>query len=213
LGCDTIVDGGVLPMGRGARRRPRLLGPKLRQIRYGLGDLSQAELVERLELAGYVNPNELSDFERGVREPDLLTLKAYADGAGILLEVLVDDQLDLPKELPGAKRTMEASGKPQKRRTRATKTTTVILEMHIKSGDNLSRTENRARATVEKVLLKRYGMKKLPGGEYELTISYEDDVALDEQIYALLGAIIIEGKKRKCSTTVNVREKGTDRYW
>ena len=148
-----------------------------------------------------------------MREPDLLTLKAYADGGGILLDVLVDDLLDLPQELPGAKRAREASGKPQKRRSRATKTTTVLLEMQIQSADNLSRSENLALATIEKIHLKRYGMRKLKGGEYELTVSYEDDATLDEQIYALLGAIIIEGKKRKCSITINVQEKGTSRYW
>lgn len=200
-------------MGRGARRRPRFLAAKLREIRDGLGHLSQAELVERLELAGYVNPNEISDFERGVREPDLLTLKAYVDGAGLSLDDLVDDQIDLPKELPATKPTREARGKPPKRRTGARKTTTVLLEAQIQSADNLSRTENRVRATIEKVHLKRYGMKRLKDGEYELTVSYADDADLDEQIYALLGAIIIEGKKRKCSITVNVREKGTERYW
>ena len=56
-------------------------------------------------------------------------------------------------------------------------------------------------------------MKRLKGGEYELTVSYADETDLDKQIYALLGAIIIEGKKRKCSVTVNVQEKGTGRYW
>jgi transcriptional regulator with XRE-family HTH domain len=200
-------------MGRGTRRRPRLLAAKLREIRDGLGHLSQAELVERLGLAGYINPNEISDFERGVREPDLLTLKAYADGAGLLLDDLVDDRLELPKELPAAERTRRARGKSQNKQTRATKTTTILLETQIQSADNLSRAEDRARVTIEKVHLKRYGMKKLQGGEYELTVSYEDDATLDEQIYALLGAIIIEGKKRKCSVTVNVREKGTKRYW
>jgi transcriptional regulator with XRE-family HTH domain len=200
-------------MGRGVRRRPRFLAAKLREIRDSLGHLSQAQLVERLGLDGYVNPNEISDFERGVREPDLLTLKAYADGAGLSLDDLVDDLIDLPKELPAAKRTREAMAKPQKRRTGATKTTTVILDTQIQSADSLRRAENRARATIEKIHLKEYGMKKLKGGEYELTVSYEDDANLDEQIYALLGAIIIEGKKRKCSVTVNVQEKGTDRYW
>jgi len=167
-------------------------------------------LVERLGLADYVNPNEISDFERGVREPDLLTLKAYADGAGLSLDDLVNDQIDLPKELPATKRTREI---PQKRRTGPRRTTTVLLETDIQSTDNLSHTENRARATIEKVHLKRYGMKRLKDGEYEMTVPYQADADLDEQIYILLGAIIIEAKRRKCSITVNVREKGTDRYW
>jgi transcriptional regulator with XRE-family HTH domain len=68
-------------MGRGARCRPRFLAEKLRQIRDGL-NLSQAELVDHLGLV--VKPHEISDFERGVRDPDLLTLKAYASSAARL---------------------------------------------------------------------------------------------------------------------------------
>jgi hypothetical protein len=47
----------------------------------------------------------LWDFERGVREPDLLTLKAYTDVAGVSLDDLADDNIRVPTKLPGAKRT------------------------------------------------------------------------------------------------------------
>lgn len=107
----TIEGKGGL-MGRGKRRRPENLGRKLQQIRDGLG-LSQDELIERLGLTGYINRGEISDFERDVREPDLITLKAYADGAGISTDDLIDDKVKLPEKLPVVKPKMGES-KPQK---------------------------------------------------------------------------------------------------
>src|SRR5215475_6806115 len=89
-------------MGRGARRRPRRLAPKLREVRRGLR-LSQGALIERMGVENYINQGEISDFEHGVREPDLLTLKAYADAAGVSIDCLIDDYAKLPDKLPGAK--------------------------------------------------------------------------------------------------------------
>jgi len=43
----------------------------------------------------------ISEFELGKREPSLLTLLAYARVAGVHLEDLVDDNLELPTQLPG----------------------------------------------------------------------------------------------------------------
>jgi transcriptional regulator with XRE-family HTH domain len=88
-------------MPRGVRRRPKFLAAKLREIREGLG-LSQDGLIDRLDLRDYIERGKISDFERGVREPDLLTLKAYADGTGISVDDLIDDNVRLPKKLPGA---------------------------------------------------------------------------------------------------------------
>ena len=45
--------------------------------------------------------SRVSEFELGRREPSLLTLLAYARVAGVHLEVLVDDDIPLPNELPG----------------------------------------------------------------------------------------------------------------
>ena len=89
-------------MPKGVRRRPKFLAAKLREIRDGLG-LSQDGIIERLGLADHMNRGKISDFERGVREPDLLTLKAYADEAGVTVDDLIDDDVRLPEKLPGAK--------------------------------------------------------------------------------------------------------------
>ena len=199
-------------MGRGARRRLENLPDKLREIRDRLG-LSQGGLVERLNLTEYLNQAEISDFEHGVREPDLPTLRAYADAAGISTDYLIKDELKLPEKLPGAKRT---AGKPQKRslwgRAKTTNTTTVMLRLQIKSDAGEAGDADRARGAIEKSLLKQLGMKKLKD-EYELRFSYQDDAVLDEQVYDLFGAINIEARKLKCSVKVDIREKGSDRYW
>jgi hypothetical protein len=65
--------------------------------------LTQEELKERIEQLGLVSAlgrAEVSEFERGRRDPDLLTLLSYGRLANVYLDVLVDDALDLPEELP-----------------------------------------------------------------------------------------------------------------
>lgn len=84
------------------RRRPRPanLAKKLRQIRHVLG-LSQSELVRRLDPAENMHYGRISEFELGKREPSLRVLLAYARVAGLHMEILVDDNIDLPAKLPG----------------------------------------------------------------------------------------------------------------
>ncbi|HEY6245833.1 MAG TPA: helix-turn-helix transcriptional regulator [Pyrinomonadaceae bacterium] len=85
-------------MGRVAAKKPRRIGKKLRQIRLML-DLSQDGIVERMGLKGKLKRTSVSNFERTRRIPSLLVLLHYARVAGICLEVLVDDKLDLPQDL------------------------------------------------------------------------------------------------------------------
>jgi transcriptional regulator with XRE-family HTH domain len=206
------IGGRGLLMGRGARRRPRLLATKLLQIRDGL-KLSQGALIERLGAKGYLNQGEISDFEHGVREPDLITLDAYADLAGIPMEFLVKDDVKLPDELPGAEYVRGTVGKPQKGPAKAMSTTVVRFQCLVESDAGVASEEKRAHANIEKRCLKPYRMKKLKEGEYDLILSYQDEEDLNEQIYALFGSIQVEGRKRKCSVTVDIREKDGDRHW
>src|SRR5713226_9283717 len=81
------------------KERPKRLGEKLGVIRKQL-ELSQNGMVRRLGLSGKLTREEVSAYERGVREPSLPTLSRYADVARVWIDVLVDDDLDLPKELP-----------------------------------------------------------------------------------------------------------------
>ena len=42
---------------------------------------------------------EISKYERGLRTPPLLTLLKYARVAGLIVDDLIDDGVNLPKEL------------------------------------------------------------------------------------------------------------------
>lgn len=87
-------------MGTGAREKPELLAKKLRQIREALG-ISQTELLKRLGVEEAISYKKISDYELGKREPTLMILLRYAYVAGVHMEALVDDELDLPDKLPG----------------------------------------------------------------------------------------------------------------
>ena len=86
-------------MGTRRRKRQKHLGAKLRQIRDAL-ELSQAQLARRLRLPKEFKRGIISNFENDDREPPLFVLLAYAREAGICLEVIVDDALNLPAHLP-----------------------------------------------------------------------------------------------------------------
>ena len=79
-------------MGTRARARPARLGAKLLAIRKQLG-LSQSELAFRLQFDQA--PARISEYESGVREPTLLLLLRYARLAGVCVDVLIDDDLEL----------------------------------------------------------------------------------------------------------------------
>lgn len=88
-------------MGRAARLRPERLTEKLLQTRLALG-LSQSEMLARLGVEDLIDYNKISGYERGEREPPLPILLNYARIANVWLDVLVDDELDLPERLPSS---------------------------------------------------------------------------------------------------------------
>ncbi len=91
-------------MGKGKRERPSRLGSKLIEIRKKLA-LSQNEMLRHLGLSDKLTREELSAYERGVREPTLLTLLKYAQAAEVYVDMLIDDSVDLPERIPsGLKR-------------------------------------------------------------------------------------------------------------
>lgn len=86
-------------MGTSRRPRPARLAAKLCEIRTKL-DLTQAEMFERLGDTGtrlYVG--HIDDYEKDRRVPTLQVVLAYARAAGVTMEVIVDDTLDLPEKL------------------------------------------------------------------------------------------------------------------
>lgn len=86
-------------MGRATREKPARLAEKLIQIRNALG-LSQDEIIRRMGLTERLSRDDISKYERGLREPSLIVLLRYARAAGVCLDVLADDGLKLPTKLP-----------------------------------------------------------------------------------------------------------------
>jgi transcriptional regulator with XRE-family HTH domain len=82
------------------RPKPKRLAEKLRAIRKGLG-LSQQLMLKRLEHEKTMHYGRISEYEGGKREPTLMTVLQYARVAGVHLEDIIDDELDLPEKLPG----------------------------------------------------------------------------------------------------------------
>jgi transcriptional regulator with XRE-family HTH domain len=76
------------------RKQPRGLSGKLLAIRRKL-QLSQTQMAKQLQLKKAYTV--ISSYERGTREPDLVTLLRYARLAKVPLETLVDDDEKLPK--------------------------------------------------------------------------------------------------------------------
>lgn len=83
---------------RQARHYPQRLGEKLLQIRTSL-NLSQVGMLERLGSPDGLLGTSISGYERGVREPALLILLKYARMIGVSVDVLIDDELNLPAKL------------------------------------------------------------------------------------------------------------------
>lgn len=94
-----------------ARPKPERLAEKLLQIRLGLG-LSQSEMLKRLEVEDLIVYSQISRYETGMREPPLTILLQYARVAGVYVEDLIDDELDLPGKLPSTARHEGIKHKP-----------------------------------------------------------------------------------------------------
>jgi transcriptional regulator with XRE-family HTH domain len=98
---------------RHPRPQPDRLALKLNQIRVSLGYTLE-------EMAGALKGTKKSPpakghvhrFEAGQREPSLLVLLEYARLAGVPMETLVDDDLDLPAKLPAISRRQDVCQPP-----------------------------------------------------------------------------------------------------
>lgn len=89
----------------GPRRRPYplKLASKLLQIRQAV-ELSQNGMLRKLGLDKSYDRSTISGYERGEREPPLPVLLRYAGAANVCLDVLADDEVELPAKLPAQKR-------------------------------------------------------------------------------------------------------------
>jgi transcriptional regulator with XRE-family HTH domain len=87
-------------MGHARRPQPARLAEKLLQIRQRLG-LSQSQMLQRLgDTKTRLHAPHISGYESGKREPPLIVLLRYAQAAGVPVELLIDDERDMPEHLP-----------------------------------------------------------------------------------------------------------------
>jgi transcriptional regulator with XRE-family HTH domain len=82
-----------------SRTKCARLAGKLLEIRLALG-LSQSEILVQLGFDEELFRSNVSQYERGLRQPPLPVLLMYARAAGITVDVLIDDALNLPARLP-----------------------------------------------------------------------------------------------------------------
>jgi transcriptional regulator with XRE-family HTH domain len=107
-------------MGRAIRPRPQRLAEKLLHIRTTL-ELSQNGVIRRMGLVDEITQDYISAYERDVREPPLTVLLKYAQVAGVYVDALIDDNVDLPEKLPvhpkqeGIKRIVKSQNKKKPR--------------------------------------------------------------------------------------------------
>jgi transcriptional regulator with XRE-family HTH domain len=79
-------------VGQRGRKKPKRLGEKLLAIRFKL-EVSQSQLAKLLEFDKGVA--RISEYERGNREPDLMTLLKYSELARVSMNILADDAREL----------------------------------------------------------------------------------------------------------------------
>src|ERR1700753_1334191 len=101
-------------MGRAPRPKPERLPEKLLQIRIALS-LSQNGMLDRLGLSEKLFRTAVSNYELGTGEPPLPVLLDYARIANVWMDVLVDDALDLPAQIPSPTKSEGIRRKPAQR--------------------------------------------------------------------------------------------------
>jgi transcriptional regulator with XRE-family HTH domain len=99
VGEPNPIRGKNFLMGSSSRAKPQRLSSKLRQIREALG-ISQTAMGKLLGLNNEFARNYVSGYERNTREPTLKVLLRYSEVCGLWINTLVDDGMELPKELP-----------------------------------------------------------------------------------------------------------------
>ncbi len=83
-------------MGSASRIKPERLAEKLLAIRSKF-DCSQTEMAEKLSSKRViVRRSDVSRYELGLREPPLTVLLQYARLAKVIVDVLIDDEFNLP---------------------------------------------------------------------------------------------------------------------
>jgi transcriptional regulator with XRE-family HTH domain len=92
-------------MGTRRRVKPSRLAEKLVEIRHQL-DLSQNGMLRHLGFDEEMFQSRISSYEIGTREPPLRVVLEYARAANVYVDVLINDDLDLPAKLPSPRKSV-----------------------------------------------------------------------------------------------------------
>jgi len=98
---------------RATRLIPERLSEKLLLIRNSLG-LSQSEMLRRLGLEDELWYTQISGYELGRSVPPPVVLLEYARLANVYVEVLIDDELNLPDTLPSPSKSEGVRGRKRR---------------------------------------------------------------------------------------------------
>lgn len=103
-------------MGRSKRIQPEKLKIKLGIIRDKMGFTLQemSDSLKKHAQNEFIDPSYVSQFEKGKREPSLRILLAYSTISGVSINILVDDERNLPKHIPTYGWIFEAARLPSK---------------------------------------------------------------------------------------------------
>lgn len=91
-------------MGRASRAKPKRLAEKLTAIRIALG-MTHEELIKKLDCPDIpLYRASISQYESGKIEPPLPVLLSYARLINVYVEMIIDDEIELPDHMPAKKR-------------------------------------------------------------------------------------------------------------
>jgi transcriptional regulator with XRE-family HTH domain len=90
----SLARGHATPHILNRKMPPQNLPRKLKQIRLKAG-LSKTTIIRKLNYEAPLYPSDISQYERGERQPPLILVLAYAQLGGTCLCVLTDDELSL----------------------------------------------------------------------------------------------------------------------
>lgn len=94
-------------MGTGKRVRPARLAEKLKVIRESL-ELTTEDFVSRLNCPSIpLHRASITQYEKGRREPPLIVLLQYARLANVYVDVLIDDDVELPERIPAKDKSLK----------------------------------------------------------------------------------------------------------
>jgi hypothetical protein len=93
------------------------------------------------------------------------------------------------------------------------KAATILLSLRTKNISKFVCGEKRATEDIERYCLEEFNARRLPGGEYELTVPYSRDEDLDQTMEELLGDIASQADDRNCFSESDAHLSDADRHW